>query len=49
VEELADLYEVVRTLAIIFGHEFDEVVHVAAQKRATHGVLLDGVFLLKTS
>lgn len=49
VAELADLYEVVRTLAIITGKEFDEVVRVAAQKRRTHGGLLEGVYLLTTS
>lgn len=49
VKELADLYEVIRALAILTGHEFDEVVHLAAQKRTTHGGLLEGVYLLTTS
>ncbi len=49
VEELADLLEVVRSLAILTGHDFGDVVDVATEKRSTHGGLLDGVYLLTTS
>lgn len=44
-EELADLYEVIRAMAAQAGYSFDEVKRIAQAKRKERGSFSDGVWL----
>ena len=43
-EELADIVEVVKALALVYGTNFDEIMKIAEQKAAQKGGFKDGVY-----
>ncbi len=49
VEELADVLEVVRALAVTAGLDLDDVLELADRKRAERGGFDDGLFLLEVA
>ncbi|MFG3439300.1 nucleoside triphosphate pyrophosphohydrolase [Nonomuraea sp. NPDC047897] len=45
VEEIADVYEVLRALAAVHGHDWAEVEKLAATKREERGTFRDRLYL----
>ena len=48
-EELGDVLEVLRTIALLEGKELDDVVDIAKQKRLKRGGFERRIFLIKTN